>query len=175
MFTRNMFVTNSSSTHCIVTGVKCEMHDDILPWEGNLDGKFGWEEFLLVSKKMKRLYIAVAMLKASDPSGYEESKHSLSRRIKEVNEFFGEEILNPWTTDVFGYYIDHQSEIQKYPYYMKGGIFEEDARAFADYIINSPDVAIVGGNDNEMGMFHPVEGNYESTDNAYRRWEKQRK
>ena len=58
---------------------------------------------------------------------------------------------------------------------MRGGVCEEDARSFADYVINSPDVAIVVGNNNETGMFHPVEGIYEGTDHAYRRCEKQRK
>ena len=167
MFVRERYVTNSSSSHSIVTNIKQNTYEDI--WAGTEDGEFGWENFLLVSADAKRLYLAVTMLMML--KGYEDGeKIPLKELANTINEFFGQEIINP-DADEYDYYVDHESIIGL-PYDELKNLDIEACRDFVNYVVNTPDVAITGGNDNSDESFRPVEGDYEGTWGAYKRWSK---
>ena len=134
---------------------------------------FGRQNFLLLSADAKRFYMAVNMLMVLDNRNIEGKRPSFKKIAEQVNDFFGEKLIDPYA-DAYDYYIDHES-IMSLPHHISGtrsGLDEEACRGFIDYVVNSPDVVIVGGNDNSDEYFHPVEGDYDSNWGAFGRWNK---
>jgi hypothetical protein len=170
VFIRDKYVTNSSSAHCLVTNVNPKMYSDVWACE---KGRFGWQTFVLISREAKKLYMAVMLLEALAPQKYSEMKATLKKRICEVNRLFGEEILDPYTSDILEYYVDHQSVIEDIPDFRKGGFLEKMCLDFINYVVDTPSIAIVGGNDNDHEPAEPIAGHYEDVCRAFSRWEKQ--
>lgn len=158
MFQRNLFVTNSSSAHCIVTGAKVQNVDDDRC--GNTTESYGWEPFILVSEEAKLRYLAALLFTLFGGDS------TMEERADKINEFFDLPVIDMDYGEDF-YYIDHNSLSMDLPRTENGEIDLKEIAPFCDRIINSPDVAIVGGNDNS-DRYEPFEGNYCYTDRSYK-------
>jgi hypothetical protein len=114
------------------------------------DGEFGWQGFVLTQPKHKEVYMAV-MLHENFLFQMPHSQRDEDRVRRQVNNIFGRKVLlRDSKYDEFSYYIDHQSRIvlprvpDNRPE-INLGFF----RDFCDYVVETPNVVIIGGNDNE--------------------------
>jgi hypothetical protein len=134
--------TNSSSTHSVILAPTMKAFCDAEP------GKYGWEEFLLTDKADKEQYLASTLWnnmirwKGPLPEDY---------AALIINQLLGREVIkiNPDGFDSLDYYVDHQSLIN-FPcdYHDRRQLNLEFFQEFKDYLLNNPDMAISGGNDN---------------------------
>lgn len=136
--------SNSSSSHSFI----------ILPGKAltkrsamdELSGEFGWDRFTLDTADDKATYFAVALKSSLD------AITSPAIRDMILNDLLGAKSVEG--------YIDHQS-LPDFPHdYQHSEMIDiEFARAFRDWML-SPDVVILGGNDNG-GDDHPLKNGHE--------------
>jgi hypothetical protein len=139
MIKRHIFVTNSSSSHNVVYDPKGELRTGHY-WT---DGGFGWEHFVLFRPEDKAVYMAVVLLEHLESGQRLEEEEAINK----VNALLGMDILKVGGS----YYIDHQSRItlprrEKDP---EGWVCMPFFKELFDYIVLSPTVVILGGNDNQ--------------------------
>ena len=131
------FATNSSSTHSIVVVDK--------KYKDKLYGDyFGWERFVLASKKQKKRYLAATLAtNLVRLIGKDEA-------LKVTKAYTGVNLEDP-------YMIDHQSIICLPTTWDEKFIDIPFFEALSEYILRD-DIVIVGGNDNEYSESLPVSG-----------------
>jgi len=129
------FATNSSSSHSIVYSAGLT--------DRQVDGDFGWGDFVCQSKKAKQIYFATALYQ-SVPEKHKES--ALKFIEKEYDIYF--------STDN---YVDHQSLIACPLDQKTSKPAYKFWKALTDPIITDSSVAVVGGNDNGDDYFEDYE------------------
>jgi hypothetical protein len=140
---RDIFVTNSSSSHNMVMRAKGT------PTSGaNWGlGEFGWELFVLTTKKEKEVYMAVTAYE--NLTYYKRFPLKEEEAVKEVNRQFEKEIITTgeWV------HIDHQSLIAL-PQRASGHktIDWEFFWELTSYIVDNDNLVIIGGNDNDTSQ-----------------------
>jgi len=140
MFVENVrigFATNSSSTHSIVFYKPGSKWRDYVPGHS-----FGWENFILVSQKLKQKYLDVTF------------RDAILRAVKErdVAEVVVQQLLGR-PLDENEEYVDHQSRIEiptKIGQALPNVEYYEDLKRS----LLRENVAILGGNDNDDD--HPL-------------------
>ena len=149
------FANNSSSSHSIVFGIRPQDDKD-------LDGYYGWGNFVLSSKKSKLHYMKAQLvnniLNSIDINGLHYLSgdyHDMSIKMEEdiITRFIESNKLNIRCHKSYReeYDIDHQSVIDL-PFDENKEINIEFWKELTDYIVNS-DMSILGGNDNsEEGL-----------------------
>jgi len=128
------FATNSSSTHSILLDPRAERFH-----EGDKDC-YGWENFMLRTKKEKQRYFASQL--------YMNLCQSLSKEyaLMITHSFFGEKLISEKS------YVDHQSVFTLPSRYDNPKETDlEFAKEFFDYVIKNGHLGIAGGNDNGDG------------------------
>lgn len=139
------FASNSSSTHSIVILDKKSKLSGVSPLHTK---EYGWEEFALKSSPTKRSYIAVVLFTQLEKLIGSEMAAlvTASWTGKVPYEFINSEV-----------YIDHQS-LAPFPVnHITGHIDKEFFGVFMSFLERA-DVAILGGNDNEIMDYVEPEG-----------------
>lgn len=135
------FATNSSSKHNYLLTEK-EVKDV-------LTGNFGWSWFMLASKEMKAQYVCAHLLR--------ELMNTMSREAAVAT------IKGLTGIEVGKYELDHQSiicfpykKIVDYDYIGSKYYIDFDYfKDMFDYFVNTPNLVIIGGNDNEDPLSDP--------------------
>lgn len=139
------FATNSSSNHSIILNPAL-----VADWQVPIDMDYGWDEFLLRSKQSKADYLAIQLLT--------NLRRSLSNEYAAliVSSLFNKKFDLDGGDYSGKQYIDHQS-VFSLPYRYRKQYWhtqkEIDLQFFQelkDYIVENDDIAIAGGNDNDM-------------------------
>lgn len=166
------FATNSSSTHSLITipSGNTGIYDS-----GTSGSEFGWENFTCVSKEAKQRYLSLLLrqhfTKQQDLDSIDAGFFNYLMGISE-DEFI---------SSLEGY-IDHQSEISLPTNFNGHGLDINFFKEFANFIL-SPNVAILGGNDNN-DYDHPLLNHYkkieipfflDTSDRLVARWDEQGK
>lgn len=125
---RHGFATNSSSSHSVVI-----LPDDMVLYDNDTDGDFGWQHFICASQEAKLRYLTAQVLanvtteraRAKLEAAYERCGLSIDDALEQH--------------DRHGLYVDHQSAMH----------FKDERLIDALIpIFLSPKVAVLGGNDN---------------------------
>lgn len=123
---RDGFATNSSSSHSIIMAKDLEDRDTV-------GGNFGWNNFIAASEKSKRLYMACQLFSSLKNFIPKKASHEIAEMHTEVK--------------MEGAYIDHQSLFTLPNTHDGKFVNMEFFKDFLNFVL-SPEVAIVGGNDN---------------------------
>ena len=141
---RRNFATNSSSSHSMIVVDDASTLSEI---KEDFENEFGWDNFTLKSTKDKKRYLRALFASSLETaSGFEASRAVLKDLglLEDHASDFDPNTPNP--QDIGD--VDHQSVINL-PLAQDGsGASFEFAKDFANWVL-SPNVVILGGNDNE--------------------------
>lgn len=134
------FATNSSSTHSLVL-----LGDGHHVEDADIEETFGWNQFILASAKMKLAYVASNMNEALRNYGGKKNRHLL------IAKAIGALPIDDMRR------VDHQSVADLPTTWFGAGPDVEFMKALRDVIL-SPNIAVVGGNDNDEDFAEYVGG-----------------